>query len=640
MSEQSQPAAPSAADTEPRTRPERHVPGIPVWITVAVFAGIGVWAWTQSDTWAERVPAAGPALSRIVILLMSVLTVFTLLGWLVFRSTHAVAVKIVATLGVLAIPFAFRIEHSGDLFSSRIYLRGYAPDQSLELPETLAGKPATINTDPAVADNNAFPQYMGPNRNGVLTRLRLADKWEPDVLWRLDDKVGAGWSGFTAVGGIAYTQEQRGDDELVVAYEIATGDVIWFHADHGERHDHELGGVGPCATPTVHQDRLYTMGGTGLLNCIDAYTGKPIWQRNVVEDCGSDKATDAALVPWGRAGSPLVVDSMVIVPGGGKDGTFTTLKGYDLADGKPVWQAGTEQISYSSPMLYQFDGVRQIVIVQEASIAGYAVEDGKLLWSHAREGSTAGDANTSQPQQVGDDRLLVTKGYGGGAELLRLIHKADDSWSVASLWTNPRALNTKLTSAVVLGDYAYGLNNGILECVALADGKSMWRKGRHGHGQILAVGDDLLVMSESGSLFRVKATPEAYEATDGVALLDGICWNTLCLYGDTLLARNNRSAVSVRLSLGSNRQGGRGGRGGLSAISSSDELPTLEHVDVAPWARDRDETSSDNETEEDADGAGTSTESETEAEPTESTAPPTEEPTAEPTAPGNGDDGI
>ena len=181
MSEQSQPAAPSAADTEPRTRPERHVPGIPVWITVAVFAGIGVWAWTQSDTWAERVPAAGPALSRIVILLMSVLTVFTLLGWLVFRSTHAVAVKIVATLGVLAIPFAFRIEHSGDLFSSRIYLRGYAPDQSLELPETLAGKPATINTDPAVADNNAFPQYMGPNRNGVLTRLRLADKWEPDV---------------------------------------------------------------------------------------------------------------------------------------------------------------------------------------------------------------------------------------------------------------------------------------------------------------------------------------------------------------------------------------------------------------------------------------------------------------------------
>ena len=587
MSNASQESQAAPADAAPRK--PRIIPGIAIWVVIAIFVGLAVLAGFQSEALGERVPMAGPAMSRIVIALMTVLSVFTLVGWLVFFSDHPVALKAFAVVLVLAFPVAFRFEHSGDLFSGRIHPRWRAPDRAMALPEVVAGTPATISTDLPQNDPNAFVQFLGPQRSGVLDHLRLSPRWESEQLWRKE--VGAGWSGFAAYNGIAVTQEQRGDDELVVAYEISTSDTLWYHAEHGERHDNELGGVGPRATPTIHKGRVYTVGGTGVLNCLE------LGRREVVAVVGSDKKTAAALVAWGRAGSPLIVGEMVVVPGGGKEGKFTSLIGYRLSDGEPVWRAGNEQISYSSPCLYEINGVRQVVTMNEASVAGYAIEDGKQLWSYPRAGNSAGDANTSQPQLVDSDKILVSKGYGAGAELLRIVLSTDGAWSVESIWANKRALNTKLSYAIVVGDYAYGLNNGVLECVALSDGSSQWRKGRMGHGQLLAIENDLLVLSEEGELFRVKATPDGYEATEGIQLLDGICWNTLCVYGDTLLARNNREAISLRLwttpvntASGSDSAApGTPGRRRLSITSHEDRRPIIEHQDTLPPRREGEE---------------------------------------------------
>lgn len=537
--------SPESVDQLMGEQPPRFVPGIPVWIALALFAAIGVGAWLQADVLAEKIPMAGQAMSRIIIAGMTVLSVCTLAGWLVIRSSHAVGLKIGVIAAILALPIFVRVEHSGDLFSFRFHLRWYEPDRALSLPEVPSVALETKVGQSQRADILAFNQYLGPNRNGVITSFSIAPMWEPEVQWR--KTLGAGWSGFVVNNSIAFTQEQRGDDELVVAYDIGTGDPIWFHAQAGQRHDDELGGIGPRATPTLHRGRVFAMGATGILLCLDEGTGELIWKRNVITDVGSDLATDLGLVMWGRAGSPLIVDDMVVVPGGGKDEKFVSLMGYSVTTGEPVWKAGTDQISYSSPMLYTLAGVRQIVITNEASVSGYDVETGAELWSHPRPGKSSGDANTSQPQLVGTDRLLITKGYGGGAELIQLAKSAAGEWTVTSLWANKRALNTKLTNAYVLGDYAYGLNNGVLECVDLANGESKWRQGRMGHGQVIVVGEYLLVLSEDGELFRVKASPDGYEATEAFDILDAICWNTLCVYGDLVLARNNHEAVGVRI---------------------------------------------------------------------------------------------
>lgn len=527
-------------------KPVRFVPGWPVIATIGLLAAMGLLAWLRFDDLAERIPAAGPAAPRLIIAASIVFSVLVLVGWLVFRSSHSWLLKIGTVAVVVALPFLFRVEHSGDLFSLHVYPRWRAPDRLLESPKLDGAPPERFASLMSREDPFAFTQFMGPARDGSLPTFALADDWNPELLWRAP--IGAGWSGFVAAHGLLITQEQRGDDELVTAYEIETGKSVWFHAESA-RHDEELGGIGPRATPTLHDGRVYAMGATGLLLCLNASDGALIWKRDVVADVGSDRATDMKLVMWGRAASPLIVDDKVVVPGGGKADAPVSLIAYDRLTGDEVWRGGDHQIGYSSPVLVELDGVRQIVTGDEAHVSGHDPADGKRLWTYEHPGSSSGDANTSQPQRIDGNSLLISKGYGAGAERIDVRRDADGAWQVTSVWKNPRALRTKLTSAILADGYAYGLNDGILECVSLDDGRSQWRKARLGHGQILRVGDAMIALSESGELSRVDVDPEACVMSEPIRALDGICWNTLCLYGDLVIIRNNREAACYRVRL-------------------------------------------------------------------------------------------
>ncbi len=278
-------------------------------------------------------------------------------------------------------------------------------------------------------------------------------------------------------------------------------------------------------------------------------TGELLWRRDIVADVGSDRTTDLNLVTWGRSGSPLVVDNKVVVPGGGRTGQCVSLIAYDRESGTEVWRGGTDQISYSSPDLMRLAGREQIVVVNEGAVAGYDPETGSELWRHERTGHSSSDANTSQPRQVGEDRLLVTKGYSLGAELLKLELTEEGNFNASQVWQNRRVLRTKLTSAVVHGALAFGLNEGILECVDLTNGERLWKSGRFRHGQILVVGDDLLVLSEDGQLYQMPASREKPEMPPALPALYGITWNNLCLWKDYLLVRNSRQAACFRVGL-------------------------------------------------------------------------------------------
>ena len=278
-----------------------------------------------------------------------------------------------------------------------------------------------------------FPQFLGPNRNAGLPGRNSPASGQtqpPKLLWK--QPIGAGWSAFAAVNGYAVTQEQRGDSEWVACYEIATGKPVWGHSITA-RHENPLGGIGPRATPTIHQGRVYTLGATGMLHCLDGATGNVIWQDDLLQRFGGGmtQVEFEALVQWGRSGSPLIVDDLVVVPAGGPAAEAKNLVAFNAETGKVVWEStcprklgGTEQISYASPALATVAGVRQILIVNEATASGHDPATGECLWSHEWPGHSNMDASSSQAVAVGADLVLLSKGYSVGAELLRLTPAA------------------------------------------------------------------------------------------------------------------------------------------------------------------------------------------------------------------------
>jgi outer membrane protein assembly factor BamB len=397
-----------------------------------------------------------------------------------------------------------------------------------------AARPSSAPGGPAAGD---YPQFLGPERNGVVRGLRLARDWSarpPRRLWR--QPIGAGWSGFAVAGSWAVTQEQHGEDELVVAYELRTGKVRWRHADRA-RYSTVIAGEGPRATPTVSGDQVFTLGATGLLNALDVRTGQRLWRRDVLKDNGAESP------PWGKSGSPLVLDGRVIVSAGGPAGK--SLVAYDRETGAPVWSGGDDGSGYSSPMLAELAGRRQVLIFNQRSVAAHDPESGSVLWEHAWPGE---QPNVSQPLPLSADRVLVSAGYGVGSKVFA-IAKADDGALNASLvWESPR-LKAKFTNLVLHRGYVYGLDDGVLACLDPATGQQRWKAGRYGHGQVILVEDLLLVQTEEGEVVLVDPNPSSLVELTRFAALEGKTWNPPALAGPILLVRNDLEAAAYELPL-------------------------------------------------------------------------------------------
>jgi outer membrane protein assembly factor BamB len=252
------------------------------------------------------------------------------------------------------------------------------------------------------------------------------------------------------------------------------------------------------------------------------------------------------MVAWGRAASPLVVDDLVIVPAGGSEraGGPKSLVAFRAADGEKVWDAGNDQIAYSSPAIATLGGRRQIVIVNEKTASGHDPATGKQLWSTEWKGDSSANASCSQAVPLPGDRLLLSKGYGGGAELLDFSGSGSGGEEV---WANNRVLQTKFTNVTIIDGHIYGLSDGILECAELETGHRRWKKGRYNHGQVLGIGKLVLVVSEDGKVALVEANPEKFVELTSFQAIEGLTWNNPCLYGKLLLVRNGEEAACYEL---------------------------------------------------------------------------------------------
>jgi outer membrane protein assembly factor BamB len=382
-----------------------------------------------------------------------------------------------------------------------------------------------------------WPGFRGPARDGIVRGVQLATDWSrspPVELWRRP--IGPGWSSFAVGGDLLYTQEQRGDDEVVACYSVTTGQPVWRHRD-AARFWESNAGAGPRATPTLRNGHVYTFGATGIVNALVAADGAVVWSRNAAADTG-------VKVPgWGFASSPLVVDDVVIVATAGR------LVAYDRATGQPRWLGPAGGGGYSSPHLVTLGGVKQVLLLNGAGAISVAPATGTLLWTYPWQSD-----GIVQPALTADGDVLIGTGSGlGGAGIgVRRIAVAQGpgGWTALERWTSV-GLKPYFNDFVVHQGHAFGFDGSILACIDLADGQRKWRGGRYGHGQLILLPEQdlLLVMSEKGELALVAASPDQFRELARFPALEGKTWNHPVLVGDVLLARNDQEMVAFRLSL-------------------------------------------------------------------------------------------
>jgi outer membrane protein assembly factor BamB len=430
-------------------------------------------------------------------------------------------------------------------------LRWVEPDRQLE---------ALTNSDKTTLDwqttTHDYPRFLGNGYWAEVPGVTLETDWEtnpPRELWR--KKIGAGWSAFAVVGNYAVTQEQRGDQELVTCYEVKTGEVAWTHAD-SVRWDPlgagSMGYAGPRATPTVYEGRVFAMGATGILNCIEAATGKLLWSHDTLAK------HNAINVTWGKSGSPLIVGERVVVSVGGEENQ--SLVAYEIESGEVAWAAGTRQSSYASPVLAQIAGQAQVLSVNEGFVTAHNADSGDVLWEYEWPSDSGADAATSQPVPLPGDRVFFSKGYGHGSALVQITRKEDGAWQTDPVWNSSRpygelpVMKTKMSNILVRDGYVYGLDDVNLQCIELETGKKRWKKRRSpkfGYGQVMLIGDVILVTTEFGEVLLAEASHKGYKELASMQVFSDsqITWNNPAFSTPYLLVRNAEEAACYELPL-------------------------------------------------------------------------------------------
>lgn len=439
---------------------------------------------------------------------------------------------------------ALRVEGIDGNFSANLQYRWTPTAEEKFRADVEAGRiPKATTTEavaaqPLVLQPGDWPGFRGPDRDGKLTGVRIATNWKeapPRELWR--HRVGPGWSSFAVVGNRLYTQEQRGDEEAVVCYDADSGAELWAHLD-ANRFTETVSGPGPRATPTFHDGKIYALGPSGQLNCLDAVTGRPLWSRNMVDDA------PCRVPPWGFTASPLVAQSVVTVFAGGPEGK--SVRAYHAATGEPAWAAGDGTHSYCSLHPARLGGVEQLLIATDAGLTAFEPAKGDVLWRY--EWQLSNDmARVIQPAVLDDGDVLLGTGLGIGTRRVKVAHEADH-WTAEQVWMT-RAIKPYFNDLVIHKGHLYGFDGNFFTCVDLADGKGKWKARGYDNGQVLLLADQdlLLVLAEKGAVALVEASPAGHRELCRFQALRGKTWNHPVVAHGKLFVRNGEEAVCYQL---------------------------------------------------------------------------------------------
>ena len=380
-----------------------------------------------------------------------------------------------------------------------------------------------LDGNASIAD---WPDFRGPGRRGVAPNQGRQINWEkePTLIWR--KPAGPGHSSLIIVDGRLYTLEQEGEFETLNCRSLKDGSIIWKHKTKDRLSD-SMGGTGPRSTPVYAKGKIFSISSHGKLACLDAVTGKLVWEISFLEP-------DYEYPHWGIASSPLIVNNLVVVSPGGQLGA---VKAYDLATGGLRWISELKGTGvYLSPMALTLLGETHLVAAVEGKIAGLNPETGHARWEYPWKIFMT-NAQIAQPVPLSKDTFLLSAGYGKGAMAIQLKNSTSGI-STQEIWKS-KNLKTKFSSPVERDGYIYGFNESSLTCLDARTSELKWRGKKYGYGRILLVEGKLLVMGNTGRLSIIDAEPDGFHEISSHQILGKErCWNGPALVGGYLVVRN------------------------------------------------------------------------------------------------------
>jgi len=393
---------------------------------------------------------------------------------------------------------------------------------------------ANSKSKPAVSSNAEWPQWRGPNRDGISKETGLLKSWPasgPKILWRAPS--GEGYSGISVANGRAYTMYGQGSDELLVCLDANTGKEIWrFRMDSQFYNDQ---GNGPRSTPTVDGNLVFVQGAKSTLYAVRADNGQKVWGIDLKKEYG------AKIPTWGVSTSPLVEGDLVLVDVGGKSGY--SICAFNKTTGKLVWNSQTDDPGYSAAIAITANGLRQAVFFTGSAAVSVSPKDGKMFWRYPWQ--TSYEVNAATPIFIPQDKVFISSGYGVGAAVLR-IQGTNGSLNVEPVWKS-RVMKNHWASSILHQGYIYGFDDAILTCINANTGEQKWQQRGFQKGSLIYADGHLIILGERGNLALAEATPAGYKEKAAAEVLRGRCWTMPTLAGGKLYIRNQSEMLCLDL---------------------------------------------------------------------------------------------
>jgi len=395
-------------------------------------------------------------------------------------------------------------------------------------------KSADSRSKPAASSTSDWPQWLGPNRNGISAEIGLLKSWPatgPKILWRIP--LGEGFSGVSISRGRAYTLFAQGNDEFVVCLDADSGKELWRMRSGSTFKD--MNGNGPRSTPTIHNEVVYALGAHGNLFALQTSSGKKLWSH----DLKKEFKTSGPSRDGGFSTSPLIEGNLLLVEAGG--GAGNSFIAFDKQSGDVVWKVESDRAAFASPIAITVNGVRQIVFFSASGAIAMSPADGKVFWRLPWK--TDDDVNAATPLFIPPDKVFISSGYDVGATLLR-IKAGNATARIEKIWKSKAMLNIYTTS-ILQGDYLYGFDGGTLKCIEWNTGAEKWKQRGFGVGTLIYADGHLIVLGDKGKLALVEAVPTGYKEKAAAEILDGRCITVPALAAGKLYVRNTKELVCL-----------------------------------------------------------------------------------------------
>lgn len=385
-----------------------------------------------------------------------------------------------------------------------------------------------------------WPQWGGPNRDFIADATGLAESWPesgPKELWKRD--LGEGYSSVLVDGGRLYTMYRSADDakEVVIALDAGSGDTLWeykYDAAPAEGHADQFG-RGPRSTPLIVGDRIYTIGVSGKMHCLNKHDGKPYWSKGLWDEFGGN------ILQHGYSSSPIAYKGTVIVLAGGEG---ASLIAFDKTSGSVVWKSQDIKNGYSTPILIEFEGSPQLVTFMREVVIGVNPDNGSLEWTYDFDGT-----NMAQPIWDADENTLFVSALRVGTRALKMTRQ-DGKIVLKEVWKT-RKVQFYHVNPIAVGDYVYGSSGGgpcFLAAINRKTGKVAWRKRGFAMATAVMADGKFIILDEDGQLAIIRATPDSFEVLSQVSLLDEVAWTVPTVVGKKLYLRDKKTIRALDLS--------------------------------------------------------------------------------------------